>query len=206
MSRPSQFSDTREHLLATGESIILGKGFSAVGLAEILGCAGVPKGSFYHYFRSKEGFGVEMLRRYFEHYDSRLLQALDARQGNARDCLLGYFSGWLDNHRCDENSQSCLAVKLAAEVSDLSEPMREALAEGMGRVIMRLADCIRRGQQEGSLCTRLSATDTAGSLYSLWVGAALLFKVQHTQQPMQQALALTAALLKQSDCTPPASS
>ena len=207
MSRPSQFSDTREHLLATGESIILGKGFSAVGLAEILGCAGVPKGSFYHYFRSKEGFGVEMLRRYFEHYDARLLQALDPEQGNARDCLLGYFSGWLDRHQqCEEGNQSCLAIKLAAEVSDLSEPMREALAEGMGRVVLRLSDCIRRGQHEGSLCTRLPAEDTAGSLYSLWVGAALLFKVQHTQQPMQQALALTAALLKQSDCTPPASS
>ena len=68
MSRPSQFSDTREHLLATGESIILGKGFSAVGLAEILGCAGVPKGSFYHYFRSKEQFGTALLERYFDRY------------------------------------------------------------------------------------------------------------------------------------------
>lgn len=201
MSRPSQFSDTREHLLATGESIILGKGFSAVGLAEILGCAGVPKGSFYHYFRSKEGFGVEMLQRYFEHYDARLLEALDPSQGDARSCLLRYFSGWLDRHQqCEEGNQSCLAIKLAAEVSDLSEPMREALAEGMGRVIIRLADCIRRGQQEGSLCTRLSAEDTAGSLYSLWVGSALLFKVQHTQQPMLQAQALTDAMLKPGDC------
>lgn len=200
MSRPSQFSDTREHLLATGESIILGKGFSAVGLAEILGCAGVPKGSFYHYFRSKEGFGVELLQRYFAHYDANLLAVLDQSQGDARSCLLRYFSGWLDKHRCDENSQSCLAIKLAAEVSDLSEPMRQALAEGMGRVIVRLADCIRRGQQEGSLCTRLSAEDTAGSLYSLWVGAAILFKVQHTQQPMLQARALTDAMLKPGDC------
>ena len=76
MSRPKQFSDTREHLLATGEAIILGKSFSAVGLAEILGAAGVPKGSFYHYFRSKEGYGVELLRRYFETYDGRLVQFL----------------------------------------------------------------------------------------------------------------------------------
>ncbi|WP_293765110.1 TetR/AcrR family transcriptional regulator [uncultured Aquitalea sp.] len=199
MSRPSQFSDTREHLLATGEAIILGKGFSAVGLAEILGSAGVPKGSFYHYFRSKEGFGVEMLRRYFLQYDERLLELLAADQGSARDCLLRYFAGWLNRHQCTGDNQSCLAIKLAAEVSDLSEPMREALAEGMGRVIQRLSDCILRGQQEGSLCTRLSAEATAASLYSLWVGSAVLFKVQHSQEPMQQALALTDVMLKQPD-------
>jgi len=57
--------DTRDHLLATGEAVIRGKGFAAVGLAEILGEAGVPKGSFYHYFKSKEAFGAEMLARYF---------------------------------------------------------------------------------------------------------------------------------------------
>jgi TetR/AcrR family transcriptional repressor of nem operon len=74
-----------------------------------------------------------MLRRYFEHYDARLLEALDPSQGDARSCLLRYFSGWLDRHQqCEEGNQSCLAIKLAAEVSDLSEPMREALAEGMG--------------------------------------------------------------------------
>jgi TetR/AcrR family transcriptional repressor of nem operon len=47
-----RFEDTREHLLAIGEHIILGKGFAAVGLAEILATADVPKGSFYHYFAS----------------------------------------------------------------------------------------------------------------------------------------------------------
>ena len=197
MSRVSQFSDTREHLLATGEAIILGKGFAAVGLAEILGSAGVPKGSFYHYFRSKEGFGVELLQRYFEHYDARLQQQLQQGEGSARDRLLAYFDGWLDTHKCcDEQSQSCLAIKLAAEVSDLSEPMREAQAEGMGRVVQRLADCIRQGQQQGSLCTQLHADETASALYSLWVGSALLFKVHHSQAPMQVAQAQTRALLK----------
>ena len=72
MTKTREFSDTREHLLATGEAVFRGKGFTAVGLTEILAIAGVPKGSFYHYFRSKEGFGVEMLTRYFSQYDEEL--------------------------------------------------------------------------------------------------------------------------------------
>ncbi len=199
MSRANHTADTREHLLATGEAIIQGKGFAAVGLAEILSYAGVPKGSFYHYFPSKEGYGVEMLRRYFLNYDEKLVLLLRPEAGHARDCLLAYFQGWVDHHQCSEHSHTCLAVKLAAEVSDLSEPMREMLAEGMGRVIHRLADAIRRGQQEGSLCTHLEPDELAASLYSLWVGSALLYKVLRSQQPMLNAYKLTETMLVQPD-------
>ena len=57
--------DTREHLLATGEQLCLHRGFVGMGLSELLKTAEVPKGSFYHYFRSKEAFGVAMLERYY---------------------------------------------------------------------------------------------------------------------------------------------
>jgi len=49
-----QNTDIRQHILDTAKPIILGKGFSAVGLNELLNSADVPKGSFYHYFKSKE--------------------------------------------------------------------------------------------------------------------------------------------------------
>ena len=54
----------KDHLLDCGERLIAHKGFVGVGLAEILSTAGVPKGSFYHYFGSKERFGEELLLRY----------------------------------------------------------------------------------------------------------------------------------------------
>ncbi len=57
----TEHHDIRQSILDIAKPIILGKGFSAVGLNEILGAADVPKGSFYHYFKSKELFG-EALR------------------------------------------------------------------------------------------------------------------------------------------------
>lgn len=62
----------RQHILDTARPIILTKGFSAVGLNEILSAADVPKGSFYHYFRSKELFGEALLDAYFADYRERL--------------------------------------------------------------------------------------------------------------------------------------
>ena len=66
--------DVRQEILDTAQIIISGKGYAAVGLNEILAAAGVPKGSFYHYFESKDAFGEALLESYFETY----LEDLDA--------------------------------------------------------------------------------------------------------------------------------
>ncbi|MDP2225979.1 MAG: TetR/AcrR family transcriptional regulator [Moraxellaceae bacterium] len=194
MRTETPYQDTREHLLTTGEAVIRGKGFAAVGLAEILGEAGVPKGSFYHYFKSKEAFGADMLVRYFERYDQQLEALLERPGATARACLLDYYARWA-RHEGGNCQQACLAVKLSGEVADLSEPMRTALAEGMQRVQARLAAAIRAGQADGSLSPQLAPDTLAAMLYTLWVGAELMAKVQRSSQPLQQALEQTAILL-----------
>lgn len=194
MRHETPYQDTREHLLATGEAVIRGKGFAAVGLAEILAEAGVPKGSFYHYFKSKEAFGADMLVRYFDQYAQQLEKLLNRPGATARACLIDYYRRWA-SHEGGNCQQACLAVKLSGEVSDLSEPMREALAAGMRGVEHKLADSIARGQADGSIDPSLPADQVAASLYTLWVGAELMAKVQRSSQPLQQALRQTETVL-----------
>lgn len=202
MSKIREFDDTREHLLATGEALLRGKGFSAVGLAEILASAGVPKGSFYHYFRSKEGFGADLLTRYFERYDQDLQLRLLNGPGTARERLLAYFRAWASRRADAEDGgcrQCCLAVKLSAEVSDLSEPMREVLASGMQRTELRISQAILAGQQDGSLSPALQPLPLARALYQLWVGSELMVKVRQTAEPVQLALVQTEDWLRTPD-------
>lgn len=194
MRHETPYQDTREHLLATGEAIIRGKGFAAVGLAEILAEAGVPKGSFYHYFKSKEAFGADMLVRYFDQYAQQLERLLNRPGASARDCLIDFYRRWA-SHEGGNCQQACLAVKLSGEVSDLSEPMREALAAGMQGVERKLADCIARGQAEGAIDPSLVPGQVATLLYTLWVGAELMAKVQRSSLPLQQALRQTENVL-----------
>lgn len=195
MRNDSPYRDTREHLLATGEAVIRGKGFAAVGLAEILAEAGVPKGSFYHYFKSKEAYGADMLVRYFEHYARQFEKLMSRPEGSVRECLLDYYRRWA-SHEAGNCQQACLAVKLSGEVSDLSEPMREALATGMRQVEERLEAAIRGGQADGSLNHELDASAVASALYTLWVGAELMAKVQRSAGPLQQALKQTDIMLQ----------
>ena len=184
-------TDTREHILSTAEPLVLGKGFTALGLTELLSAAGVPKGSLYHYFRSKEQFGQALLERYFANYDARLASHFAAEPGRMRDRLLSYFAGWITQACQADSHGSCLAVKLAGEVCDLSEPMREALAVGMAQVCARLADAIARAAAEGSLAACADPAALADALYAMWLGAALRTKVMRDSSPLVRALADT---------------
>ena len=189
-----QHPDTRQHILDTGSRIIAGKGLSCVGLNEILQAAEVPKGSFYHYFKSKELFGQAMLEGFFEEYLGRI-DALFATPGmSARERLLCYWQQWVETQceGCDD--QKCLVVKLSAEVADLSEAMRLTLRDGTGRVIDRLADCVAAGVADESL-PALDPNDTARTLYQLWLGASLLAKLHRDASPLEQAMRATLQLL-----------
>lgn len=187
--------DTRQHVLEVAKEIILGKGFAAVGLNEILTSAGVPKGSFYHYFKSKEQFGDELIKDYFEQYMQQLDSTLNADGSSNASCLLKYFQAWLDTQSSDTTADKCLVVKLSAEVTDLSELMRITLKNGTDRVIARLAKCVADGVSKGEFPAHVDAASITAEIYYMWIGATLLTKVSHTREPLERAMVATKARL-----------
>ena len=187
--------DTRERILAIGQELILSRGFSAIGLSEILTAAEVPKGSFYHYFQSKEGFGVAMLERYFSLYCERSQTLFEHDAMSACERLLTYFRQWQKAASHSDCYGTCLAVKLAAEVADLSEPMRLALSRGMNKITLQIADLVRQGQAEHSIVATIDPTTLAESLYGMWLGASLLSKVNRNLRSMELAYQQTEKML-----------
>ena len=90
MNKHSEY-DTREHILLTGEQLCMHRGFTGMGLSELLKIAEVPKGSFYHYFRSKEAYGVALLEHHYAGYIRRLVDHFAHGEGTYRDRLLAYY-------------------------------------------------------------------------------------------------------------------
>lgn len=192
----SQRGDSRQRILDAGYSLISLRGFSAVGLSELLGSAGVPKGSFYYYFKSKEHFGEALLDHYFCRYQQRVEALMNASDLNAREKLLRYWQRWLENESGPCESERCLMVKLCAEVADLSETMRLRLKNGSDTVISQLTTLLQQGQDDGSLQS-LEPAASAEALYQLWLGASLLAKVQRSDAPLRSAMHNTRQLLQQ---------
>ncbi|WP_210081990.1 TetR/AcrR family transcriptional regulator [Pantoea endophytica] len=192
-------NEIRDHILATGQRIMAGKGFSAVGLNEILTDAGVPKGSFYHYFSSKEAFGVDMLARYFDDYLAELDATLSQPGLTMAQRLMNYWQLWRESQSFSDCQGKCLAVKLGAEVADLSDSMRVTLQTGTAGIIARLADALEAGVEEGSLSIDDKPVRVAESLYQLWVGASVMVKIVRNTGPFDSAMSMTQKIIRITD-------
>jgi TetR/AcrR family transcriptional repressor of nem operon len=187
--------DVRQSILDAGQRIMGGKGFSAVGLTEILTAAGVPKGSFYHYFGSKDAFGEALLESYFQAYLADLDETIREPGLTMAQRLMRYFRKWQETQSFFDCQGKCLAVKLGAEVADLSEAMRSALKLGTSAIINRLERVIEAGVAEGSLSINGDADSVAQSLYQLWLGASVMVKIVRTIQPFETAMMTTRQIL-----------
>ena len=188
-------TDVRQKILASGRRTMGGKGFSAVGLNEVLTAAGVPKGSFYHYFGSKEAFGEALLQDYFDEYLAEMDQIFRSPGQSEAEQLDRYFAAWMQNQSFEDCQGKCLAVKLGAEVADLSPAMRAALRSGTAGIIERMARAIDGGKADGSLACAGDATAIAQGLYQLWLGASIMVKIVRGPQPLENALGITRQIL-----------
>jgi TetR/AcrR family transcriptional repressor of nem operon len=191
----SESTDTRDNILAAGQRMMAAKGFTAVGLNEILTSSGVPKGSFYHYFSSKEAYGEALLHSYFDEYLADIDRTLAQSKQTMAQRLMNYFASWRDTQSFLDCQGKCLAVKLGAEVADMSEPMRLAMKQGTSGIVDRLAKAIEAGVAEGSLSIDESAEETAQSLYQLWMGASVMVKIARHGDPFETALKTTRRIL-----------
>jgi len=195
----AKHADTRGHILEQGRAVIAGKGFSAVGLTELLAAAQVPKGSFYHYFESKEKFGIALIEEYVRDYLHSLDALLAATPGKAADGLVAYFTAWAETQTDSLVQHKCLVVKLSAEVADLSVEMRQILKRGTDQVIQRLATAVDAGHMDGSISSAFEPIILAEWLYQLWLGASLLDKLRQDGSSFVQAMRVTRHLLDLSD-------
>jgi len=192
---PIEASDTRQGILDAGQTIMAARGFSAVGLNEILTAAGVPKGSFYHYFGSKDAFGEALLENYFEDYLAELDKTLLQPGLTMAQRLMNYWLHWQETQSFFDCQGKCLAVKLGAEVADLSEAMRSALKRGTSGITDRLARAIEAGVAEGSLAISEDPECVAQSLYQLWLGASVMVKIVRNARPFATSMMTTRQIL-----------
>jgi TetR/AcrR family transcriptional repressor of nem operon len=155
----------------------------------------VPKGSFYHFFASKDAFGEALLSDYFEAYHRNMDEMFSKHGLTAAEGLMLYWAGWREHQLAFDYQGRCLAVKLGAEVADLSEAMRLVLKEGTAGIISRLTRAIEAGVADGSVAVSQPALDVASALYSLWLGASVMAKIERNDDQFERALKATRRML-----------
>ncbi|MBN8942110.1 MAG: TetR family transcriptional regulator C-terminal domain-containing protein [Rhizobiales bacterium] len=168
--------NTREQIVEAGLKTLLEKGFNGVGVQEITALAGVPKGSFYNHFESKEALGAEIVERYGKASTRRLVLADTSIA--PLDRLRRYFQSL--NERLVESNfeRGCLLGNFSAEMSNQSPLIRDSLAGLYARWTEDIAVAVKDGQADGSIPTKVEAGILAGYLLDAYQGALLRGRVE----------------------------
>ena len=98
---------TKQRLLTAGLAMLLEQGYNGLGIQALLAATGIPKGSFYHHFRDKEDFGVQVIDHYMEGVHSGLGARLDDRRRSPPSRIRGLFD-MTQLHYRDEGYVGCL--------------------------------------------------------------------------------------------------
>lgn len=182
--------NTRDTLLEAGQRIFLERGYNHAGLDTILQTAGVPKGSFYHFFQSKEAFGLEVINRVSEAIDAEIDRHLGNTELSPLERLRSHGEAVCQRLASRQCRNGCLVGNLSQELADQSEAFRSRLETIFRGWVDRYAACLREAQAEGELTENVDAAELAEFWISGWQGAMLRAKTIRNPAPLQSFLNL----------------
>ncbi|MGD0886330.1 MAG: TetR family transcriptional regulator C-terminal domain-containing protein [Thermodesulfovibrionales bacterium] len=177
--------DGRSAILEKGAQIIHRKGFNHSGIQEILDAAGVPKGSFYHYFKSKEDFGLNLLDHYATYFISRAESQMKDKKVPPIKRLKDFFEGFRFFFESNGCELGCPIGNLSQEMGDLSPAFRKRLEEIFLMMRSRIAGVLNEALRGGDLPGSLNANEMADFIVNSWEGAIVRMKVQKNTEALQ---------------------
>ncbi|HVZ08734.1 TetR family transcriptional regulator C-terminal domain-containing protein [Rhodopila sp.] len=168
---------TRDHLITTGLQLLHTRGFHASGVQDIIQAAGVPKGTFYTHFESKEQFGAEVLGRFWEQRAARTIAVL----GDETRPPLARLKAWFDAKVTEREDRKvhpgCMIGNFAAELAVDSRLVRDRLASIFAAWTTLLAATIREAVAAGQITIALPPETVAAFLVDAFEGSVLRSKV-----------------------------
>ncbi len=180
--------NTKHRIIQAGCSAITAKSFNGCGLKEILDDAGVPKGSFYHYFRSKEDLGVAVIEQSAREHVEYMRELLEQRDVPPLERIRRLFAELREYYAEQGLRRECIIPKLALEVAQLSEPMRLAIRYAYGRWAALLAKTLDEAKAAGELAADVDSERTANLLVNTWEGVTIRMQIEKSLDPLDQFL------------------
>jgi TetR/AcrR family transcriptional regulator, transcriptional repressor for nem operon len=179
---------TRDHLIDVGLDLMHRHGFNATGLTEILQAADVPKGSFYHFFGSKEEFAVAALERYAAQRAEHSAAVLSDATVSPRKRLKRYFGDLVKIAGQQGPSPGCMLGRFSLEIAADSPQLRKRISASFGRWQHAIAAVIEQAVTQKELPANTDAETLAGFLLNSWEGALLRSQADKSDAPLEAFL------------------
>jgi TetR/AcrR family transcriptional regulator, transcriptional repressor for nem operon len=179
--------ETKQELLEQGVAMLLKHGYHDLGIAAVLEATGIPKGSFYHHFTSKEDFGLQVIDLYMDAVHAGLDQCLGDDSRPPLDRVRRFFEATEESYR-GQGYLGCLLGGLGQELSGVSDVFRRKVEWCFSEIARRLAGTLSEAVERHELPEGTDVKAMAELLINCWEGAALRTRLRRDPAPLRDML------------------
>lgn len=173
------------------------QGYSGTGVKDIVDAAGVPKGSFYNYFSSKEEFAIAALEQVAEGNLAQMRRVLGDPRISPLKRIESFFVQNIEHlKRSGRFTGGCFVGTICQEIADVNETIRQAGARLLHEYEKVFAECLQQAQERGEVAQAIDINALAGFIFTAWEGALLRMKADKSATPLEQFLRQVKPLLQ----------
>jgi TetR/AcrR family transcriptional repressor of nem operon len=185
----------RDQLIASAVEVFHARGFNGCSVQDIVDAAGVPKGSFYNHFESKEALGVEVVRAYSALVGAYVVEAgaadILSGDGTPLQRIRAYFEAVIEQNVSCGVRKGCLLGNFAIELAPHSTEIARAVTDALDNWSAAVAQALAQAQAAGEVAHDADVDSLARYLVDGYEGAATRAKLIGDRAPMDEFIRTT---------------
>jgi TetR/AcrR family transcriptional regulator, transcriptional repressor for nem operon len=188
-------ASVRDQLIASAVEVFHTRGFNGCSVQDIVDAAGVPKGSFYNHFESKEALGVEVVRAYSALVGAYVVEAgaadILSGDGTPLQRIRAYFEAVIEQNVSCGVRKGCLLGNFAIELAPHSKEIARAVTDALDNWSAAVAQALAQAQAAGEVPQDADVHALARYLVDGYEGAATRAKLIGDRAPMDEFIRTT---------------
>jgi len=178
---------TKQRLIEAGLRMLLEHGYNDLGIQALLTETDTPKGSFYHHFKDKEDFALQVIDAYMAQVHAGLDACLNDKSRPPLERVRRFFELTQESYRKD-GYMGCLLGGLGQELSGVSEAFRRKIESCFSTIAERMAACLEEARERGEIPPKSDVRQMANLLVDCWEGAALRSRLRRNPASLNAML------------------
>jgi TetR/AcrR family transcriptional repressor of nem operon len=188
-------ANVRDQLIHSAVEVFHARGFNGCSVQDIVDSAGVPKGSFYNHFDSKEALGVEVVRAYTALVGTYVVEAgaadILSGAGTPLERIRAYFEAVIEQNVSCGVRKGCLLGNFATELAPHSAEIAKAVTDALDNWSDAVAQALAQAQEAGQVSEDADVSALARYLVDGYEGAAARAKLIGDRAPMDEFIRTT---------------
>ncbi len=190
------YKHNKEEILETGYQVLRKNGYHDVGINQILKEAGIPKGSFYNFFESKEDFARQVIE-YYGCNNSKWIETLfEESEETPINKLKSFYQLLVSYNEQDDYNGGCLVNTMSNEIGRNSDVLAKELNQQFIGWLTIIEEVVSEGQKLGEITTAYTALEIAEYLHSGFFGTFSRMKVTRSRIYMDIWIKMTFDFIK----------